>query len=368
MEQTGLASQKMDEIIARGRDKTAAVVRRIQEEVPDDRIVAVRALEFDVAEAGALRLGIAGSDYSVHPNALGQLAQRAGIPAQYLRGLLVPDVVETARDGTARVVEQNGWRRDLAREILSRHHTNSQHRALVRSVRSDVRAVLSDRFRRLDVRPLFEAFAGACQEIGAIPVDGTSSDVRISVQAILPTVHEPVTGEPVVLGLDWTNSDFGKAPYSIRMFAMRLVCLNGMIGRSEMSQRHLGGRLDDAFEWSQQTLAADTRAMRLATTDVVKGVLGPARVDAYLGTLAEAAARETSFANAIRSVSKELTKGERERAEMAFESPDVVNLPKGASVWRASNALSWIANADGVDPERRLELQELAGKILPVAA
>jgi hypothetical protein len=58
----------------------------------------------------------------------------------------------------------------------------------------------------------------------------------------------------------------------------------------------------------------------------------------------------------------------RQRAEpaaSAFDGPDVVNLPAGNTLWRASNAISWIANAESVAAERRLELQELAGQLLP---
>ena len=49
--------------------------------------------------------------------------------------------------------------------------------------------------------------------------------------------------------------------------------------------------------------------------------------------------------------------------EDAFESEDVINLPAGKSVWRASNAISWIAGRTE-DPDRKLELERIAGEVL----
>jgi hypothetical protein len=373
-----IARNNLDAMIRRGRARAGTVVERIQTEVPDDRIAHARAFGFAVLDDGALELAIAGpaegsepGRYAVHTNAQAQLAAAAGVPGRYLRDLLIPDqdhIIEVDGGPQTVIDTDNSWRRDLAERTLAEHFRHSNKRHLVRSVRDEIRGVMSDRFRRLDARPLFEAFAEACAEIGAIPVDGTSTDTRVSVQAIIPRIHEPVDGDPIVLGLDWSTSDFGQAPYGIRGFAARLVCLNGMIGHSEITQRHLGGRLADNVDWSQQTLEADTATMRLATGDVVRAALGPARVDAYLASLRQAAERETTFARAITTVGKDLTKAEREAAATALDSPDVVNLPKGKSQWRAANALSWIANGEDVEPQRRLELQELSGKLLPRAA
>jgi hypothetical protein len=359
--------EKLTQLVERGRSRADSVVTRIRYEVPQDHIVALRSTRTYVSEDGALRLGFGEQDYLVHTNAIGQLASRCGVPIGYLRDLLVADVVDERARGELVVTESRAWRRQLAARILEAHTSAQSVRArvLVRSVGSQVRGILSDRFRRLDVRPLFDAFAEACAEVGAVPVDGTSTEVRVSVQAIVPKLYEPVPGDPIVLGLDWSNSDFGRAPYEIRVFTLRLLCANGLVGRSEMHQRHLGARLDDSIEWSARTLQSDTETMRLATQDVVRGALGPARVELFLESLRLAASQETNFESAIRRVSKELTKAERNAAASAFDGPDVVNLPAGNTLWRASNAISWIANAESVAAERRLELQELAGQLLP---
>jgi hypothetical protein len=62
-------------------------------------------------------------------------------------------------------------------------------------------------------------------------------------------------------------------------------------------------------------------------------------------------------------LARKLLKHEVAAAEAAFESDDVVNLPAGSNVWRASNAISWIAGRTE-DADRKLELERVAGEVL----
>jgi hypothetical protein len=41
-------------------------------------------------------------------------------------------------------------------------------------------------------------------------------------------------------------------------------------------------------------------------------------------------------------------------------------MPAGSTVWRLSNAISWVAGQTK-DAERKLDLQKLAGSVLPTA-
>ena len=66
------------------------------------------------------------------------------------------------------------WQRGLAARILNDSFYNGgagRARHLVRSVGGQVRGVLSDKYRRLDSRPLLEAFAYYLrQALGAVPI------------------------------------------------------------------------------------------------------------------------------------------------------------------------------------------------------
>ena len=73
-------------------------------------------------------------------------------------------------------------------------------RFLLRSVNGEVRGFLSDRFRRLDSRPIVDSFARVCQGVGALPVEGYVTDTKMALKAILPQVFEPVRHEVMAFG------------------------------------------------------------------------------------------------------------------------------------------------------------------------
>ena len=132
-----------------------------------------------------------------------------------------------------------------------------------------------------------------------------------------------------------------------------------------LRQVHLGGRLSDSIEYSQNTYELDTAANVSALRDVVRGSLNPSRVKGYLTAIQTAAATEISPKEAASILKKNLNKTELDACIGAYNSPDVVNLPPGNSVYRLSNAISWIAQAAEVAPERVLELNRIAGNLIP---
>jgi hypothetical protein len=350
----------MERKITSGQASAAALLEHINTNIPVDAIARGQALMFDNASGGRLEVGFRnqiGSMMKVHKHALGQIAAKAEIPMSYLSDL---------------VTAQDGWKRDLSARILNDHFGKvtverkedlSQNRHLVRSVNGEVRGFLSDKYRRLDSRPLLEAFAGACQALGAVPVDGTVTDTRVALKAFLPMVFEPVPNEVMCLGIEWSNSDFGAGKHALRAFIFRLWCANGATMEDALSQVHLGGRLSDNIEFSQRTYMADTRAQTLALGDVVKGTLGPANVAVLLQTIKAADEKRIEWRSVSSLLGKKLLKEELSAARDAFESDDVINLPAQKSIWRASNAVSWIAGkAENAD--RKLELQRIAGQVI----
>jgi len=60
---------------------------------------------------------------------------------------------------------------------------------------------------------------------------------------------------------------------------------------------------------------------------------------------------------------KALQKHEADSVVEAYNSADTVNMPAGNSMWRLSNAISWVAGKTG-DTERKLEISKVAGQVL----
>lgn len=348
---------KMQEIVHQNLRQAESVIEQVQSQTIEDRIVRGAALGFKpvLPETDKMNPSISieipqDADYKLHSHALSQVADKADVPMKFVNSLL-----ERGHWGAVLVAHNFA-------EIFGRGNGN---RYLVRSVDDETRGFLSDRYRRLDSRPLLDAFTGACQEIGVVPVQGFALETKVRLRAILPVVFEPIPNEVMVFGIEWGNSDFGAGGHTLSMFQMRLACTNGMTLDDVLRQVHLGGRLSDNIEYSQKTYELDTEANISALRDVVRSSLNPSRVKGYLAAIQTAAEQEISPKEAVQILKKNLNKTEADSAIEAYNSPDVVNLPPGNSVYRLSNAISWIAQAKDIEPERVLELNKIAGNLIP---
>jgi hypothetical protein len=130
-----------------------------------------------------------------------------------------------------------------------------------------------------------------------------------------------------------------------------------------LSQIHLGGQLSQDVEFSQRTYESDTRTTVFALRDIIKNTLGPANTSNLLETIKRANEQEINWRSTAPLLTKKLLKDELKSVRDAFESNDVINLPPAKSIWRVSNALSWIAGKTE-DEDRKLELQRLAGAVM----
>lgn len=346
-ERASIAMGKLEGIIEAGRAQSQTVVERVMSEVPTDRIVKAPALDWGVADH-KVALGIGDASFGVHQHALGQAAERAGVPLRYLNDLIA---------GV-------DWQQDLAGSILNTHYDNDAAKYLVREVKGSVRAVLSDRYRRLDSRPLLDAFLGEARELGLVPVGGTVADIRVSLKTIFPQVIEPVPGDHCIIGLDWANSDYGAGAYTMRLYLMRLLCLNGLVGENAMSTVHLGRQIAESITLSSRTMELDTEAMISATRDIARGVIDVEAREKLIAHVRDAASTKLrGDVVAQGRLANALNKTEQKRVRELFTGPEVVMLPPEPTKWRLSNALSWMAN-EADDPMRKLELERLAGEAI----
>jgi hypothetical protein len=344
----------LEEYVHKGAAKGDEVVQQVMTQIPQDALVPGRGLLFRASKTTG-QLGVevptAGCGWSLHDNALTQACSKASLPVAYARHLQ----------------QRQGWGAALLADNLTRlfQQDSPEDRFLVRSVAGQARGFLSSKYRRMDSRPILDALMGELSAQRAIVSDGFAGEVRVQITAILPRIVEPVPGEPVVFGLSFANSDFGRVALEISGFAMRLIGLNGAIGASELRKAHLGLGLGEDFR--SETYALDTLALASATRDTVKHVLSPAAVQRRSERIQAAnavAADPDSFRR--RELRGLLTVAEIKTATGKFNSLDVVDLPPGNTAWRLSNAISWLANqAEG---ERKIELQRAADKVIELAA
>ncbi|MCX5742998.1 MAG: hypothetical protein NT062_10930 [Proteobacteria bacterium] len=204
---------KLDTIIQRGRSRAAEVIDAVNRSRPVDRIVRGSALTF-APDGDHMLVRLGDTVETMHDHALSQAASRVGLPWTYVQHL--------------REKERLDWGPELLAFNLQALYGRlpTETRLLTRSVDGSTMAVLSDRFRRLDSRKIVDGFAKACAAVGALPVEGYRTDIKISIKAILPEVYEPVPNEVMAFGIILENSDFGAGALSLRVFALRLWCSN----------------------------------------------------------------------------------------------------------------------------------------------
>lgn len=346
------ARAKMQEYIEAAKARAVDTLVKIQNVVPTDRLVKAPAIEFS-AESGALEYFAPGLEPErLHRNALTQLAGRLDIPMAYVDHL-----------DRAQTDQTPNWGRDFLARTLREHVTHSEDRYLIRSVDGEARAVLSDKYRRRDCRPgalmLLEAAKGA----GMIVSDGSFTDTRSAMKFIKPEPIEVFPGEYMVFGFDWSNSDYGRGASDLRLFLFRLWCWNGAVGESVLRQIHIGKRLQDGVDYQQDTIEADAHASALALRDAAASATSPKKIAALIEGVKAANEQKIDPKNRVETLKKTLNKGEVEQVVQAFNSPDVENMPAGNTLWRWSNAISWVGGGLP-DADRRIDFERLAGDVL----
>lgn len=344
--------EKMEQIISQGAANAEAVVEAVHSQLIEDALVPAKLLKFYPTDQRSLAIELKENEYRfLHKHALGQAADRANIAQSYVKRLL--DVEQT-------------WGQELLAYNFNKIYSEGNGaRYLVRSVGNECRGFVSDRFRRLDARPLLDAFVQECQALGALPIDGFALETKVKLRAVLPYVFEPLDNEVMLFGLEWGTSDFGDGGHTVSLWAMRVWCTNTAVMDEVLRQVHIGGRISDDVEYSEKTYRLDTELHESKLRDIVRHTIGPERVNSYLQAIKNAGENEIKSKDALAVLKRKLTPIEAEEAITVFDSNDTQNLPAGENRLRLSNAVSWIAQAKGRTQERRLELERFAGDLIP---
>ena len=268
--------------------------------------------------------------FSLHDNAIGQLADRMGVPQRYLRQL--------AQGAT--------WAKSLAAEILNEHSGwTERSRVLVRTVGEQVRGVLSDSYRRLNSVEILTAFVQEAAKQGAVISDAYMNDTKVWAETILPqplVIPTAKNGDVIIFaGARFSTSDYGDGAVDMRAFLLNGACLNGMVRESVMKQVHLGSKLPDNLKLSNKTYELDTKTTVSAVKDLTKGLFSKENL--------------TKNGSLLKQEGKEV-----EKILMRNDPDDGVQ--GGSTLWKLTQAIT--AHARELTPERSRELHEISGALL----
>lgn len=197
---------------------------------------------------------------AVEKNAHEQIGGRIGIPRKYYErmGKDAPDLL---------VQNVQHW---LAAEPEKR---------MFRALHGNLRAVVSDRYRRLDNYDLMEHLLPELQKVEGLDYWVTAlTPERMYIRATLPRLRADVkVGDTVQAGIEISNSEIGHGSLQVRPWLLRLDCLNGMTTKVAIRKYHAGRRVEETEDvlgiFRDETLAADDKAFFMKAADMARAAL-----------------------------------------------------------------------------------------------
>jgi len=297
-------------------------------------------------------------DFRLRNHALQQVSSHAGIPAVYVKKM------------------QTEAPKLLASNVNHWLHERPSPR-LVRTLGSDARAFLSDRYRRVDNEEVAEAVLPVLMEVGertgGLEVVGSEvTESRLYIRALFPKIQAEVksrqVGDIVQAGVMVTNSEVGLGAISVRAFCLRLVCTNGMVRPDDSkSWRHVGRRIDaeaDADIYgmlTDESKQADDRALLLKLRDVVAATVDEARFQKWAAKMSDASEQqiEGDIPAAIEVLGKAVNLRTDEKSSI------LRHLVTGGDIsrWGVANAVTRAAT-DVESFDRSVELEAIGGMVI----
>lgn len=245
-----------------------------------DFLANTRSLEMETDSYGStlqLSLDDKPLSFTVGETAHQQIAARLNIPFRYYKKMQeeAPDLLDQ---------NVNTW------------FSKNPERRMIRVLDGNVRAFLSDRYRRLDNLELCAAVLPVINEmknsvIESCEVTPTHLYLKVVNRRLKAEVR---VGDVVQAGFVVSNSEVGLGSLRIEPLVFRLVCKNGLICKDLAQKKYHVGRQvnasdDSAYElYSEETLAQDDKTFFLKVQDIVRSAVDEARFMLTVDKLREA--------------------------------------------------------------------------------
>lgn len=291
--------------------------------------------------------------YRMQPLASDQLRQWADIPAKYWTRMqnAAPDLL---------AANVNEW--------LGR----SRSKRMVRTMRGNARAWLSDRYHRIEHDQIARMALPVLMDYPGLKIRSCEvTDRRLYICATLPSVQGEVkVGDVVQAGVRITNSEVGFGTFSVSPFVLRLVCDNGMtMPDSALKVRHAGRRVDEGVlddVYADDTRRADDKALMLKVRDLTRHALSEAGLQESLTQMRALTERkvEGDPAKSVEVLAQNIGATETERGDILralIEGGDL-------SAWGLANAVTAQAHKPELSYDRAAEFTEIGGKLATMPA
>ncbi|WIW70653.1 DUF932 domain-containing protein [Anaerosinus gibii] len=172
----------------------------------------------------------------------------------------------------------------LLDENINSWFNKNGERRMLRTLDTNIRAFLSDRYRRLDNLELAEAVLPIIKEMkGGEIVSADITDTHMYIKVINKKLKAEVAVNDVVqAGIVISNSEVGLGSLKVEPLIYRLVCKNGLIVKDYAQKRyHVGKQVESeefAYEiYRDETLEADDKAFFMKVQDTVRCAVDEAK-------------------------------------------------------------------------------------------
>lgn len=281
----------------------------------------------------------------------GQIADKTKIPMKYYDrmleekpGLLVKNV--------------NAWMPDKETRLV-RVDWNGK-----------VRALLSDRYRIIDNYDVFLLIADEMVKIRkdkGLQFDfkrGDLTETRLYIKITSPDLIGEIKRkdgkkEIVEGGIIITNSEVGAGRLKVEPFINILVCQNGMISTSTFTRVHLGKKLDEFIDWSDDTLRLQDEALKSQIRDWIRATFDIEIFRKWVENLNKTAQNEIPKPTiAVNNVVKKYNLSKEKTAQILDQF-----IEEDKSQWGLAMAVTRIAQNEE-NYENQIELEHIGNKIL----
>ncbi len=298
-----------------------------------------------------LNVGTNTETFIIHDLAHKQIADRLQIPQRYYNKMRIeyPDLLDN---------NINSW------------FSKTPERRMIRTLDGNVRAFLSDRYRRLDNLELADTVLPLIQEMKSAEVISSQiTDTHMYIKVINKKLKaEVAVGDVVQAGIVISNSEVGLGSLKVEPLLYRMVCKNGLIVKDYAQKRyHVGKQIDSddsAYEiFSDETLAQDDKAFFMKVQDTVRTAIDEVKFN--------------SSVEKLRSAMYESTGPDPVKTVEVLADQYILNQNERGSILRhfiigADNSKYGLINAvtrasqDIEDYTRATELERLGGELLTV--
>ena len=250
----------------------------------------------------------------------------------------------------------------LQRNVQHWLELNSDKR-IIRTLDGQNRAVLSDKYRRLDNFDLAQNVLPMINEVNATIESCEITDKKIYIKAITHKIQAEVKkGDVVSAGIIISNSETGNGSLSIKPLIYRLVCSNGAIADDYAMRKYHAGRVEEMsqIEFSNETINAEDKAFWLKVRDLVKFSLSEVTFEKIVNSMRESTERKIENPDkAIELATKKYSFNEAENSDI------LKHLIQGGDLtsWGLGNAVTRMAQ-DVNSYDRSTELEAIGYQIM----